>query len=382
MNPWPDASQTLLLTAALAEPEPARVAWQEWCALHWPAAASDAASYALMGLLYTRLPLLGETRPELAARLREVHRHQLLRNQMSLMGLRQTLELFSAAGIPVLLFKGLPLLQLAYGDWGARLTSDLDLLVPDAQVEAADAQLLANGWHNPQRPDAYYRAVNHAASYTRSGYPSIDLHWRPFMMDSSPAAEAALWQCARPMQLGTVNVQVPALEDLFLLVCLHGRKPMPSAVTRWVADAAGLLRRMGVVDWQALQRRAIATGLEAPLREAQGYLHDVFALAPAPASRAVPSSPLAGRLIWHCCQQLTRLTPATPEVGLARSLGLAMRLPYTLGYNILRFWLPRRQRGEATTPLQLLTHLLKAHNSHAQWRGRQASALTTGGRTA
>lgn len=100
--------------------------------------------------------------------------------------LRDVLRLAAGIGVPVIVFKGVADARDIYGDLGVRQASDLDVIVPVADVDRLMQALSGRGWclrdayadYGP-RARRCYRAFNHALvlQHKASGV-CLDLHWR------------------------------------------------------------------------------------------------------------------------------------------------------------------------------------------------------------
>lgn len=368
LNPWPSPAQTLLLRVALSEPALARECWRQWSAQHSLEQDVDEGSFALMGLVYRRAEQLQlPMPPPVLSRLRGIYRYLWSKNQALMLTLREAASLLLQNGLATMLHTGFPLVDLHYRDWGLRMSSDLDLLLPEAEIERAHALLLANGWRTGRRPDEAERCISHAATFHKAAQKQIDLHWRPYFLDSPRASEQALWARSQQRTIQGLPVVVPEPVDLLLLACFDGRKPMPTAVTRWVVDAAVLIRDLGHPDWSQLQRRAADSGLEQPLGEALRYLHEQFGLAPGSHWRA-PPVPRVDRMLWQADRRLRALDRSRETTLTRRHLGLLSRLPLLAYRTSLLYVAVQRRKGEPITGLGWLRQLLGIYRNRTRSR--------------
>jgi hypothetical protein len=298
-GPWPTPDQRLLLRAVLDEEDSALDAWNTWLAGHNLDLHGDYASWILLPLLFRRLERLSSRRdlPELG-RLRGIYRYCWSKNQAVLMSLSRALAAFEAGGIRVIALKGLPLIERYYRDWGVRRTHDLDLLIDLSDLDRAHGRLLVSGWRAIEPlPEPAQRPFKHALAYQREPGLELDLHWRPYMLDTPPAAEAALWARAETYEVLGRKLLAPDALDMLLLSIYHGRKSAADASCRWVVDAVTQIRAVPGLDWNELLRRARAAGLHEPLREGLEYLKSEMGIAVPVALPAYGSSRRA-RLFW------------------------------------------------------------------------------------
>jgi hypothetical protein len=189
-------------------------------------------------------------------------------------GLTKRLALALAdLGIRAAPLKGAMLADTVYGDIGARLSSDIDLLVPvadlDRAVEAAERQ----GWREPEPLKALGLPRLHRELFHES-LPPVELHWRVHWYEEA-FAPAAL-ERARPTGDGWLRLE-PAdeLASLLLFLARDG-----FAGLRQTVDVAAWWAALGGDD-TAADVRAIAAAypkLERALAAAARHVEDVAAL--------------------------------------------------------------------------------------------------------
>jgi hypothetical protein len=94
--------------------------------------------------------------------------------------LRRVVDALEGAGVPTLPIKGTTLADRLHGDPGLRPTTDVDVLVPRAQVRLAVETLCALGYPAPEDP-AWTQGLPEM-HYTFGGRdaatPRVELHWR------------------------------------------------------------------------------------------------------------------------------------------------------------------------------------------------------------
>jgi hypothetical protein len=277
--------QELLLRAALAEGPEGVAAWKQWKAAVDPEQL-DYDSYCLLPLLYDALRKRGVSDPE-TGRLKGVYRRTWYDNTLRFHAAAEVLRALHATGIQTLLLKGAALSQSYYRDPGLRPMDDFDILVPTRQGAAALDLLKACGW-TPLFDlvgfsEAEALASGHAYPFRNARDQQIDLHWHVFYQRVHPDADGAFWQGARPITVSGVQTLRLNPADQLLHVCVHGTERawwggerMPNL--RWVADAAMILRNARQeLDWDRLFAQTQRFEYVLPMREALGYLHDIFA---------------------------------------------------------------------------------------------------------
>ena len=166
----------------------------------------------------------------------------------------------SDADIPFATFKG-PILALElYGDLALREYSDVDLIVPAAEMERAEQVLAARGYRNVQGDRAFRQAfLRHQRQYAfvRDDFDAaIDLHWA-FTADPLPfpLRPSEIWSRLAFVSLGGRSVPTLAPEDLALLLAGHGTKEGWRNLG-WVCDFAMLVERIPDLDWSRIHHRA------------------------------------------------------------------------------------------------------------------------------
>jgi hypothetical protein len=254
--PRPTPGQRLLLRAALGDDRRAAEAWRTWLATH-NLDDIEVGSLFLVPRLCLNLGRLDPGAAELG-RLRGIYRHTWARNQRALHDLAGLLARFDAAGVPVALLKGVPLLLSCYRDPGARAMHDVDLWVrPENRGRAVDV-LISAGWTNREQPlpDELTPFVS-AESFGRPRHVEIDLHWRPLLPQAAPEADGRMWHRLRPIEVQGQAALAPDLVDTLLLVLVHASKGDLQGVCRWRADVAQVAAAAGgTIDWNELARRA------------------------------------------------------------------------------------------------------------------------------
>ncbi len=120
---------------------------------------------------------------DIMASLHHDFQSQALRNHRLVETLRRVLDLFDAHGISIIPWKGPTLAIMAYGSLLLRPYSDLDLIVPESQIEMAKNVLCDHGYRlmraMTKRQQARHRRTFHAYTLLPdSGEDVVDLHWR------------------------------------------------------------------------------------------------------------------------------------------------------------------------------------------------------------
>lgn len=173
-------------------------------------------------------------------------------------------QLFEAAGIPVLSFKGLTLAQSAYGNLGLRGCTDLDILVRRKDYPAVEALLLSDRYKMPSKRAGLKGPVKaltlwvsgQNAFISGSKLWSLDVHTA--MMPPGyryPVQFDTLYERSVKIPLAHAAVATPGPEDLLQVLCLHGIKNRWEAM-KHVCDVAAVIRSTPGLDWDAVLAQA------------------------------------------------------------------------------------------------------------------------------
>lgn len=177
----------------------------------------------------------------LASRVREAHAAARRRGVLNHTLTSRIAGLLEARGIPVVALKGSTLAETAYGDLGARESSDLDVLIPHEDLDEAVEALGPAGWREPAwLPEDPQPRLHRYLSH--STLPAVELHWRVHWYEEAFAQQAL----RRAASNGLRRLQ-PADELSFLLLFL-------------ARDGfAGLRQTLDVVAWWAARGNARTT---------------------------------------------------------------------------------------------------------------------------
>lgn len=283
---WPAPDLVRLLRAALGDRDEAETAWAEWRATN-DVEDVDMPTFFLFPTVYYNLYHLG-VRDPVVTKLSGVYRYTWAKNEVAQRSLAEVIRILDAEGIEAAALKGAALLARHYRDPGARMMSDVDVLVRERHALRALAALQRAGW-TPEKPvpDPRHLPFLHAAAVQHPFHVEVDLHWRPFLVNGPLAAEAALFD--RAVEDPEVGARVPDATDLLMMLCVHGRKPDLHSTGRWIVDAV-TVTRSGEIDWDRLGADAQGLGVLLPLRDTLTKVHELF-------PDAVPEEALAA--MWE-----------------------------------------------------------------------------------
>lgn len=293
---WPDAREQLLLHAALDSGESAIDAFTRWSAQTDWNGDIEAGSFRLLPLVHANLARLGAAHP-MMGRLAGVHRYHWCAAQLHLQRGADVLALLRAAGIPVMVTKGLALAVSVYASPALRPMSDIDVLVPPAHALAAMDLLRTAGWleaaadtrqWHGRRADMLILTIGCNLYHASAG--EVDLHWALMHEVGGIGLDGAVWSAALPLTIKAEPALRPAATFMLLHLIAHGLRPNALSPLRWVADAAMLLRREGdAIDWPLFHHWAARLAVGHRAGSGLAFLRDTMAI-------DLPAAALPGKL--------------------------------------------------------------------------------------
>ena len=210
------------------------------------------------------------------------------RNRQFSRAFQELHQVFAEAGIPILVLKGLSLVELIYGNLSLRPLIDLNLLIPREQLETAKNVLSRMGYTVPTRYAAQRlsRWLTSALHLVKPGDFKIQLLLQWDLIDR-PRVHAidlrSFWDEAKPALISERDALIPSPVDLVLYLCLqpgkqgylnscavHLEDPAGFVFTEWTdnrliryTDIHEAIRHyQGTIRWETLVERAKAGGIE------------------------------------------------------------------------------------------------------------------------
>jgi hypothetical protein len=244
------------------------------------------AAAVLRGLQACGTPHLPDA---VAKRLRKLSLANARRSLAQVAEVRRLAQLFAAAGVRVLVLKGATLAAQLYGDEGARVARDIDLLVDPDQFARAQEVLAAAGYR--QRPDlrsprqyaAYLRSIKDLEYVHAASGNLVELHHRLLANPNLLSVPfGVLWDEREEVELSGGVVATMSRQRLPLYLCAHGADH-GWARLHWLVDFAAAMRQ---ADGARVIAEADAAGLGPALRHALMLAHDWLGLTIAPAAPA------------------------------------------------------------------------------------------------
>jgi Uncharacterised nucleotidyltransferase len=170
-------------------------------------------------------------------------------------------KLFQEHRIPVAIFKGALLAQMAYGEMSLRQAGDIDMLINGRDFAQARLLLESLGYEmHPQLTPA--QLASHLSNHCEiqfmrdEWFTVVDLHWdlapRSFVFGLKADEVMSRLQS---VSLAGTTVQTFGAEDLLLYQAMHGAKHLWRRL-EWISSLAESLRAMPEPDWDTLVDRA------------------------------------------------------------------------------------------------------------------------------
>jgi hypothetical protein len=220
---------------------------------------------------------LPEPLRSLLHQLRQSSAANTYRGLRSLAEIRRLVQEFEASGIEVRVLKGIPLAQTVFGDLSLRSVGDVDLLIAEGAIPAADAILRAAGYRGlfqierftPKRL-AFYRTHWKDIAYSNPESGSeVDLHWRCFRNSEMPGRGLCSPRSNCTVHFGNFEVRTLPPTETLLYLCVHG------TLDGWIylkslADIGALVRTMPAPELDRVAERALRYGV---LPEFSAALH-------------------------------------------------------------------------------------------------------------
>lgn len=225
---------TLLLQAALADPQDANKAWEHYCHRGNPQ-EEDHASIALFPLIYRRF------KPT-AFEYKSVYRHTWCSNQIQLIRFKQMLEQLQKASIEVCLLQDAAVALAYYQDIGTRAFDSLEVLVSPEEFQKT--------LHCLKGMEINVRCSLFSES-------RIDPLFRNFHCRQIPLA-----------QFPMVTILCP--EDQLLLTLFQSLKYRSSK--KWIPDAAMILQKTPSFEWEYFRSQVKSIKLEWAIYQAIRHL--------------------------------------------------------------------------------------------------------------
>lgn len=204
--------------------------------------------------------------------LEEIHRLNLERNRLVKQEATRAARCLNAAGIePVLLKGGANLFTNPYGDMGARMMIDVDMLLPEPICSEATKVLMEHGYNEMQRPEDEEDTAHGEPLFRDGAVARIELHTR-LLHHNEPQVITAqdAWEKARRLTYQDVDFRVLSPEHWFVYNFVHS-EIRHEHFARGLIGLRDLYDLSAVwdeiereVDWHRVTRTMSTHGIERP----------------------------------------------------------------------------------------------------------------------
>jgi putative nucleotidyltransferase-like protein len=227
-------------------------------------------------------------------------------------------NVLASAGVRAVPFKGPVLSALLYGDVAMREYLDLDLLVDPADLVSAVGRLVDDGYRTQLSLSAVeidrLARRGYEIGFTDATGRVVELEWAiapGFFGIRVPISQVI--ERARPVQVGGVKLATPCLEDLLLLLCVHGGKHLWERLA-WIRDVAALIDGSRLLDASAVLDRAHDAHVKRMLLVGL-WLAELVAAVPAPDGfrDAMAADPEARRVAIRLRTEIGSVVPDRPR---------------------------------------------------------------------
>ena len=228
--------------------------------LNWDYVVTTARAHGLLPLLQKHL-----TNTAVPGHVLSCLKREAVANSQSMLHLvgkqLRVYKAFQEHGIPVAIFKGALLAQMAYGEMSLRQAGDIDALINCRDFAQARGLLESLGYEmtprlTPAQLASHLRNNCEIQFMRDEWFTIIDLHW-----DLTPRSFAfglkadEVMSRLQSVSLAGSTVQTFGAEDLMLYQAVHGAKHLWRRL-EWISSLAESLRKTPGIDWDTLINRA------------------------------------------------------------------------------------------------------------------------------
>lgn len=181
---------------------------------------------------------------------------------------REVFSTLIANEIPKIVLGGAALADTVYADPALRHSHDIDILIPDEEMDRAASLLPSVGFKavDPPQPEKHHWRFEHASGLR------LELHARLFQIPYYNTPLAEIWARRQSHVVAGVAADILPPADNLLHVCGHASYSKSRQSLRWVADAWFIIDRHRDLDWDRLLDCADQSHVALPLSVTLGYL--------------------------------------------------------------------------------------------------------------
>jgi hypothetical protein len=264
----------------------------------WLALAGRAQRHDVLPILAEQIARAAQ-RPQLPARVERALETSQIRtlksNRAIYRDLAEITQRFQACGMPAVALKGVYLATITYADIALRSMSDIDVLVHEENLQAAEDALIRAGYAREHSDHAESVNGHHLPPFTKPGGSIVEVHWTlneyglPWEEQPGKAVfevnMAAVWNRVRPVTLE--GSPLLALDPIDMILHLGVHTAYNHAFNNGLRDFCDIdrfiRRRSDEIDWDKLLATAAEWGaaklLCVVLRLSHDMLHTPIPLA-------------------------------------------------------------------------------------------------------
>jgi hypothetical protein len=264
--------------------------------LNWPDVVANAERHRLSPIVYETIAGAAQDliSPAQLNVLREATAHSTATGMALLRELLRLHQLFEAAQILVIPYKGPLLAWVAYGSFIRREYSDLDFAVEQKYIPDVVAVLKSAGYcpqfdpreaHSGQDGIApgQYSFLSHPQKILTEFHTERTLRYFPIPIDFRDLTSRLMI-----VEIGEQRLRTFSMEDTLMMLCVHGAKHFWERLG-WVLDVAKLVT-VQEVDWTLVKQIAAKMQSTRVLLLGLYLSHDLF------------GAPLPGQLLEEICR--------------------------------------------------------------------------------
>jgi hypothetical protein len=278
--------------------------------LDWFLLRQFSLQHGVLPLLYTRLKSLEDNLvpDDEMEQLQGLYLANAQRNLRLTRMMLRVFDLLSKEGIQYIPIKGPTLAMRLYGDTAPRHFSDLDVLIQGEDFRRCYEILTAAGFTTKatvnNKDEPWLLRADTEYQFTYQG-DILEIHWALAERGVQyPLKEDQVWNHLQPIEIHGREVLSLSLENLLLMLCIHGTKHVWGRLN-WIADLAYFTKAYPDMDWfEVLEgakevgfHRVVCLGLL--LAESLGG-----AQLPSEISSRVGSDPITEQLANEACATL------------------------------------------------------------------------------
>jgi hypothetical protein len=249
----------LLLSCSCINPDKDRIKDILSNRLNWDYIGANAGRHGISSLLYRNLSNfddLGVIPDKVMKHLKGQYFGTIARNRRHYDELRQILQSFKDAGIPVIILKGAAFAEIVYHDIGLRGFNDIDIMVRKEDLQKAKNTAIDAGYALDKIPEAIYEKFGYNLHYIKK--TTLEIHWNITRRTGSERYTKIeieeLWKNVISSKVLDFDILVLSPEDQLLHLCIHLAGHRYNRVI-WFCDISEIIEHYNV-NWELVLKNA------------------------------------------------------------------------------------------------------------------------------